>query len=237
MNSGYSQSPHLLKGALVELTEPFLGPVPNVVVFQYNPETLTRELASSAEFAATGGNGAKSSKVATAAPYKPVETFNVTLELDAADDLERPDENPVAVASGVADRIAALEMLLHPLGDEGVVGQALATVAGALGDVVPRSEVPIVLFVWGPGMILPVRLTSFSVEEQAFSPTLYPIRAKVTVGLRVLNPDDLKKFGSQTSASRELAVKAWQFTHGQRELLARANVTNSVESILEMLPF
>jgi hypothetical protein len=232
MASGYSRSPKLLKGALVELSEPFLGPVPNVIVFQYNPETLTRELTPwSADTRARG----PSEEEPTAQPFDPGETFSLTLELDATDALE--ENHPVAVRTGVADRIAALEMLLYPAKDTGsLLGKAFASLGGKV-DVVPRGSVSVVLFVWGPGCIVPVRLTSFSVEEQAFSPTLYPIRAKVTVGLQVLTEDSFKKPGKVLSTSEELAIVAYKYTRGQKEVLARLNLANSVESILGMLPF
>lgn len=114
MPTGYSQSPKLLKGALVELSEPFLGPIPNVIVFQYNPETLTRELMPWAP--PTEAEGTEPPTSGTAQPFDPTETFSLALELDAADALEEPESHPVAVLAGVADRIAALEMLLYQIG-------------------------------------------------------------------------------------------------------------------------
>lgn len=235
MPNGYSRSPKLLKGALVELSEPFLGPVPNIIVFQYNPETLTRELTPWSAEEWSGGRWEE--KDPSAQPFDPGESFTLTLEFDAADDLEDPGNHPVAVVSGVADRIAALEMLLYPMQDKGsVLGEAFASLGGAI-DVVPRGSVSVVLFVWGPGRILPVRLTSFSVEEQAFSPTLYPIRATVSVGMQVLTENHFKKPGKVLSTSEKLAIAAYKFTRGQKEVLARANVANNVEAILGLLPF
>lgn len=231
MPSSYSRSPKLLKGALVELSEPFLGPVPNIIAFQYNPETVTRTLTP---WSAEVGKGGRWGQDPSAQPFDPGETFTLALELDATDALE--EGNAVAVVSGVADRIAALEMLLYPVSDTGsVVGQALQALGG--GAAVPRGHVSVVLFVWGPGRILPVRLTSFSVEEQAFSPTLYPLRAKVTVGLQVLTADALSKPGKTLSTSEQLAVVAYKYTRAQKEVLARLNLANSVDSILGMLPF
>ncbi len=234
MPTGYTRSPKLLKGALVELSEPFLGPVPNIIVFQYNPETLSRTL-NPWKPSVGEGTGADSGAANTAQPFDPGETLTLTLELDATDALEEPESHPVAVVSGVADRIAALEMLLYPTGDS-LLGSVFASLGGAV-DVVPRGSVPVVLLVWGPGRIVPVRLTTFKVEEQAFSPTLYPIRAKVTVGLQVLTEESFKKPGKVLSTSENLAVAAYKFTRGQKEVLARANLADSVESILGMLPF
>ena len=251
MADGYSRSPRLLKGALIEFSSRFIGPIPNIIIFQYNPETLSRSLqpwsppaASDSSSAASGESGSSGSAgsgstsgTATAQPYDPGETFSLSLELDATDALETPEYHPVAVLTGVADRIAALEMLLYP-DKEG------SDLLGAIGDVLsltseddpePRYSVPILLFVWGPGRIVPVRVTSFSVEEQAFSTALYPIRAKVSVGLTVLSPNDLKDHPD--TISKEIAITSYDFTFAQKNLLSTANLANSVESILGMLPF
>jgi hypothetical protein len=82
---------------------------------------------------------------------------------------------------------------------------------------------------------VPVRLTSFSVEEQAYSPLLYPIRAKVTIGLKILTPKDFPQ--CHRKLSEDIAIAAFNFTRKQKEVLAAANMANSVESILGMLPF
>jgi hypothetical protein len=227
----------LLKGALIEFSERFIGPIPNVIVFQYNPSSLTRTLEV---WQPPSGGGPESEASATAQPDDPPESFDLTLELDATDALETPDSHPVAVISGVADRVAALEMLLYPQ-EESLLGGLLGSVTSSLGisggagaAPVPRGTVPVVLFVWGPGRIAPVRLTSFSVEEQAFSPTLYPIRASVTVGLKMLTDDD---FPQSDSLSEQLAIFAYKYTRKQKQALAALNTANSVESILGMLPF
>lgn len=251
MTTGYTRSPKLLKGALVEFSERFIGPVPNIIIFQYNPEALTRSLEvwqPPDEREGERNPGTQAGAPSNAQPGIPPESFTLTLVLDATDDLEAGD--PVAVVTGVADRIAALEMLLYPqegslLGDLlGAVGVSVSVGTGGIGgggaggvetDEVPAGRVPIVLFVWGPGLIVPVRLTSFQVEEQAFSPILYPVRAKVTVGLKVQSEEDLDSYDD--SLAKDLAKTALKFTHKQRQLLAAANVANTVESILGILPF
>src|SRR2546425_9186005 len=242
-------SPKILKGALVQLAEGFIGPVPNIIVFQYNPESLSRTLTPYNPPTDQASDAQKAGSGDTSQPFDPGETFNLALELDATDALEQPDSHPVAVVSGVADRIAALESLLYPTGDKGsLVTGAIASLAGALGTgggagaAAPRPQVAIVLFVWGPGRIVPVRLTSFAVEEQAFSPTLYPVRAKVTLGMQLLGPTffDQRRNASTAktlSVAESLAETAYKYTRAQKDLLARANLANSVESVLGMLPF
>jgi hypothetical protein len=248
MPEGYTRSPTVIKGALVALSAPFLGPVPNVILFQYNPETLARNLSPWALPPEVEGEAAKKPESdGLAQPYDPKETFSLILELDAADALEEPELHPVAFVSGVADRIAALEMLVYPPGDS-LLGEALGGVSSLLSSafggakVEPPKQVPVVLFIWGPGRVVPVRLNDFSVEEQAFSPTLYPLRAKVTVGLTVVTPgafgeaDPSDGNKRKYSTSERIAVWAYNWTRGQKEVLARANLANSVESVIGMLP-
>ena len=242
MAQGYSRSPKLLKGALVEFSERFVGPIPNIIVFQYNSETLSRSLDVWGPPAKKEDD--KAAPASTAQPSDPPETFTLSLELDATDELETGD--PVAALTGVADRIAAMEMLLYPQEDSlfgdlvGSISGSLQAGGGGLGasgsaDAVPRGSVPIVLFVWGPGRIVPVRLTSFSVEEQAFNTLLYPIRAKASIGIKVLTPGDLQ--GHPDGMAKEIAINTFKFTRTQKQLLAAANTANSVDSILGMLPF
>lgn len=258
----YPNSPLLLKGALIYFGAPMLIPVPNIIIFQYNPETMTRtltpwqpparEVTVADNGTATRADLTAQQRYALAQPYDPAETFSVTLELDATDALAEPESHPVAVATGVADRLAAIEMLMYPPGDR-VLGGLLGSVSGsvsvsagglsvgggaAAGTQLQRSDAPIVLFFWGPGRIVPVRITSLSIEEQQYSPLLYPTRAKATVGIKVLDLDDLVAVSGDvaTGAAAELARACYKFTRGQKEVLATANLANGVESILGMLP-
>jgi hypothetical protein len=186
-------------------------------------------------------------------PYDPAESFSLTLELDATDALEEPDTHPVAAATGVADRLAAIEMLLYPPGDpliSGLLGSVTASIsfsagglsigasAGSSAEQLERRDAPIVLFFWGPGRIVPVRITTMSIEEQQFSPLLYPTRARVTLGIRVLDLDDLVQVTGDpaSGATADLARACYKFTIAQKKALATANLANGVESIIGMLP-
>lgn len=243
----YPRSPKLQKGALIEFSERFLGPVPNVIVFQYNPETLSRQL-QGWQPPNSGGNDAGQASI-TAQPEDPTESFTLALQLDAADALEHPDTHPVASLSGVADRIAAMEMLLYPQPTNGgllgslagslsvgaSVGGASMSMGGGATQPAQRPTVPVVLFVWGPGRIVPVRVTSFGVEEVMHNPLLYPIRATANIGLTILKPKDFPP--CDRKLAEQMAIGAYKFTRKQKEILAAANVANSFESILGMLPF
>jgi hypothetical protein len=246
----------LLKGALVSLTEGFLGPVPNVIVFQYNPEKMTRTL-SPATMTISSGAAEKAGVDPTAQPWEPSETFDLTLELDATDQLEFPEEHPVAMLTGVADRIAALEMLLYPSKDQATdlvskaaeaankaaeAAKQAAVAAGKSGssvtppEVVTRGQVPITLLVWGPGRVVPVRITKFTVDEKAFSTSLYPVQATVTIGVQVITAESVDKLGLKESPGIELAKTAYKYTMGQKKGLAAANLYNSAESVIGLLP-
>ncbi len=233
MGNGYSRTPKLLKGALIRFSAATLIPVPNIIVFQYNPELLSRTL--SPWYMPEPTTEDSKAENALAQPFDPKETFSLKLELDATDALEEPEKHPVALVSGVADRISAIEMLLYPTLEKGSLKKAIKSVAAGGGlDVVPRPTIPVVLFFWGPGRIVPVRITSFSVDEKAFSPTLYPIHAEATLGLKVL---DASAFDGDPSAEARMAQACYLYTRAQKEALALANVANSAESIMGMLPF
>lgn len=177
--TGYSGSPQVSKGALIGLDP--LKPVASVVVFQYNPEKVTRAIKPKAGGA---GDGAAGEAMRIAGP--PEETFSLDIEIDAVDQLAVGD--PVAAAMGIAPQLASLEMMLYPASGLVIANEALA--AAGLIEVVP-PEAPLALLVWSPTRVLPVRLTEMSVAEEAYDPLLNPIQAKVTVSLRVLTYDDL----------------------------------------------
>lgn len=176
--TSFPNSPKLLKGALVGV-DPF-NPLASLVVFQYNPEKLTRTLTARA----AGGQANVSEALRLAGP--PEETIRLEVEIDAADQLERTD--PIATSMGLYPTLASLEMLLYPKSTLVVANEVLARVG--IIEVIPQ-EAPLTLFVWGPKRVLPVRLTSFSITEKAFDPGLNPILANVELGLQVLTYQDL----------------------------------------------
>jgi len=189
-DTGLKSSPKFQKGALVQLVEDIVGVVPNVIPFQYNPEKLSHSLTPWNPFEVDQAQ--RGAQAPTVQPFDPKESFNLTLEIDATDDLE--DSKPVANLVGIADRLAALKKLTLP--SQGLIGDLVASAQALAGNASTqsvRSTVPVVLFVWGTGRILPVRITSFSVEETLFAPSLYPIQATVTLGMEVLTPDVFRR--------------------------------------------
>ncbi len=226
MPSAFPRSPRLLKGALVAFQSEFLGPIPNVIVFQYNPEQLSRTLADRAPRSAPRAVGSARAE-AQRVMGPPIETINATVTLDAADQLEEPRLHPHVVAHGLHPALAALELLLYPPSGQVLLNQTLAR-AGEAYISKQGENVPLVLFVWGVSRVVPVRLTSFSVTEDAFDPLLNPIHATVTLGMQVLSYMELK----ETS----IGYYAYLATQVQKEVLARLNLINSAEQVLSMLP-
>ncbi len=204
-------SPRLLKGALVGLDP--MNPVASIIAFQYNPETLTRRL----EARAMGGEGGAQAEV-----YRltgpPKETITLSVELDAADQLEQAD--PRAVTMGIYPALSALEMLLYPKSALVIKNAALAQ-AGNI-EIIP-PEAPLTLFVWGPQRVLPVRVTSFSITEEAFDPALNPTRAKVELSLQVLSTADFEV----THAGYEIFL----VHQVAKEVMASTQVVASAEQI------
>jgi hypothetical protein len=176
--SSFPGSPKVQKGAIIGL-DPF-NPLASVIVFQYNPDTLTRTLTAQT----VGGNAAQGEALRLKGP--PQETITLAVEIDAADQLEKADA--LASTMGVYPTLASLEMLLYPKSALVIANEVLARV-GVI-EIIP-PEAPLTLFIWGIKRIVPVRLTTFSITEEAFDTSLNPIRAKVSLGLRVLNYQDL----------------------------------------------
>lgn len=207
--TGLSSSPRMLRGALVGMD--LFNPLASIIVFQYNPDTLTRRLEPR-----VAGEGDKGEAFRLAGP--PKETITVSIEIDAADQLE--EVNPIAVASGITPTIAALEMLIYPKSALVIANSVMA----ALGivEVLP-AEGPMTLFVYGPTKVLPVRVTGLTITEEAFDPLLNPIRAKVEVTLNVLSYNDLK-----IASPGQALFLVHQIT---KEALAMTNIFASAENI------
>jgi hypothetical protein len=174
-------SPRLLKGGLV-LVDPDSGATQRVIVLQYNPITLTRTLQAQS----VGENADRSQALRLSGP--PVETYKIEAEIDAADQLEFPDQNRTVVEYGIYPQLAALETLVYPESGKLQANHALAN-AGTM-EIIP-IEAPLTLFVWSKRRVVPVRLTEFSITEEAFDPGLNPLRARVSLGFRVLSVNDL----------------------------------------------
>jgi hypothetical protein len=179
--TAFSNSPRLIKGGLV-LLDPSAGTVQRIIAMQYNPDSLTRTLQPQA----VKDSGDRSEALRLTGP--PVETIKVDAEIDATDQLEFPDQNSTATQFGIHPQLAALETIVYPTSDHLILNNGLALV-GTL-EIVPM-ETPLTLFIWSKNRILPVRLTDFSITEEAFDVMLNPIRAKVSLGMRVLTLDDL----------------------------------------------
>ena len=174
-------SPRLVKGGLVQV-DPATGRVLRVIAMQYNPDTLTRTL----QVQASGASGDRSEALRLRGAA--VETVRLEAEIDATDRLAEPGSNPDATTLGIHPQLAALETLVHPSAASLQANEALAA-AGVL-EILPL-EAPLTLFVWSKQRVVPVRVTELSVTEEAFDANLNPIRAKVSLSLRVLSVDDL----------------------------------------------
>jgi hypothetical protein len=181
MPAAFPRTPRVVRGGLVEV-DPLAGTVLRIIPLQYNPDSLSRTL----QVQGIGESGARSEALRLKGPA--VETIKLEAELDAADQLEDPDSNATIVQVGLHSQLAALESLVNPAVAD-LVSQNTLAQSGTL-EIAP-AEAPLTLFVWSAQRILPVRVTEFSITEEAFDPSLNPIRAKVSLGLRVLNVDDL----------------------------------------------
>jgi len=238
-----------LRGALVEYSGDFLGPIPNLVVFQFNPEELARTINIPA---APGAGNAASAKAAAKANEAagvsgpPNESFTVTAKFSAADDLGKGGAvSAIPRIFGIGPQIAALEKMVYPAGPlSGLLGQALdavGSVSVSAGGVsasagtqtstlpTPRQSVPRILFIWGYNRVLPVRISSMSITEQKFDAFLNPVQAEVQIGLDILN---LAKGGSD-----KIGYGALTYSRGVKDAQAILNLAKAIELAADIIPF
>jgi hypothetical protein len=180
--TGFPRSPRILKAGLV-LLDPVLFTVTRIITLQYNPDQLSRTM----QILSAGGDSQDRTE-ALRLRGPAVETFKLEAELDATDQLEFPAANKDAVELGIFPQLSLLESLVSPSSDAIVAADALLR-NGAI-EIAPM-EAPLTLFVWSAQRVVPVRVTEFSVTEEAFDTTLNPIHAKISLSLRVLSVNDL----------------------------------------------
>jgi Contractile injection system tube protein len=174
-------SPRLLKGALVTLNSAG-NTVESTIAFQYNPETLIRKLQARA-VAQSNDAPAEALRLEGA----PKENITLTVKIDATDQLEKAENS--AVQLGIYPQLSALELLLYPTSQQ--ISQANQDTARGVLEITPIVA-PLTLLIWGEKRVLPVRLTGFTITEQAYDINLHPIRAEVALSLDVMTYNDLR---------------------------------------------
>jgi hypothetical protein len=233
-----------LRGAFIQFNDSFPLPVPNLILFQYNPETMTHTWTPAQSGGSNSPGQNPSNPLAVIGP--PEEAFSFDLSMDSYDTIADGNALTAGLAevSGVSPRLAALEMLLFPVaaasgGLVGAVSSAISAIGSALGaaasTAVPAGNLPVVFFIWGPGRIAPVRIESLTITETLYdSLSLVPVHASAQLGLKVLTRPELQYLKGATGT---IARAADTYAMTLREALAIANLANSTESIAGMLPF
>jgi hypothetical protein len=221
----------LLKGALIEYGNDLIGPIPNVVIFQFNPESLNRTFVLPQR--PTGTNERELNQAGDAVGEK----ISLTAHFSALDMLG--EDKALAKAFGIGPQLAALEKLVVPPPEGGgLLGQALDAIGDALGlgggaadgpvQPIPRQSLPRTLFIWGLTRVQPVRVTSMRIAEVEYDNLLNPIRAEVEMEIEVLPIDPF--------SDDVLAIGASQYTQLAKDVQAVANLANTAEQIVELIP-
>lgn len=211
--SSYPRTPYTLKCGIV-LANPLTLQAGRVIVLQYTPDHLSRTLQVQS---VTGESGDRTEPLRLKGP--PIETFRLEAEIDATDQLEFPDTNKSAVEVGLFPQLAALESLITPSSAQ--IEAADAMMLHGTIEIAPM-ESPLALFVWSAQRVVPVRVTEFSVTEEAFDVSLNPTRARVTLALRALTINDFgiehpgaSLYMSYLKNKEALALRAVAGTIGQ----------------------
>ena len=217
-----------MRGALIEYGSDFMGPIPNVVIFQFNPETLTRTVQIPSR--PTSGTARETTQAGEPA----VEKITLKASFSAAD--EFGENKALARLFGVGTRLAALEKMVYPSNDLlGAIGAAIGALTGALGgdtdprQPIPREKYPRILFIWGVYRVLPVVLESMSITEQQYDFLLNPVQAEVSITMAV-NAND--------KCSDDVVAKgAMMYSNMAKDAQAMAKLANTAEQIVELIPF
>lgn len=224
-----------LRGILVEYGANILGPIPNIVVFQFNPEQMTRTI-TIPQPPATASAQPKTETHAAAAP--PSESFEISAHFSAADDLGAGGVvSAIPRLFGVGPQIAALEKMVYPQTTPGgLIGAAIDAIGSALSgpsttppsQPVPRVPLPRILFIWGPSRVLPVTITSMSIAEQKYDILLNPVQAEVKIGMQV---------SSQAPTDDAVGEGAYKYTQMIKDTQATLNLAKVIEFALDIIPF
>jgi hypothetical protein len=149
-------------------------------MLQYNPETLSRSLKPQS----VGEEPDRTEILRLKGP--PVETIKCDVEIDATDQLANSDAT--AVTLGIQPQLAVLELLVYPSSIL-LIANEILSLLGTI-EIIPM-ESALTVFAWSKSRITPVRITDLQITEEAFDPALNPIRAKVSLGMRVLSINDV----------------------------------------------
>lgn len=219
----------LLRGALIEYGTSLIGPIPNIVIFQFNPESLSRTLQIPTR--PTG----PTQRETTQAGEKTFEKITFKAHFSAANMLD--EDKALAKLFGIGPQLAALEKMVLPSSKiAGLIGAAIDAIGDALGDggddapaqPIPREKYPRILFIWGLTRVLPVTIDSMSISELEYDAILNPLRAEVDITLSVINVDDC--------SDDVLAKGALEYSTIAKEAQAIANLANTAEQIVDLIP-
>jgi len=223
--------PFLMRGAMIEYGSDFLGPLPNVVIFQFNPESLTRTIQIPPR---PSGAAARET---TQAGEPSIEKISLKAQFSAADGMGTG--NVLARTMGVGPRLAAFEKMVNPASKlSGLIGAAIDAIGSALGlgggaseprQVIPREKYPRILFIWGPFRVLPVVIESMSITELQYDFLLNPIQADVTIGLAVNVIDNC--------SDDTVGKGALEYSNMAKDAQAMLNLANTIGQIAELIPF
>jgi hypothetical protein len=218
----------MLRGMLIEYGTDLIGPIPNVVIFQFNPESLSRALQVPPR--PSGATQRETSQ----AGEKTFERITFKAHFSAVDMLD--EDKILARVFGIGPQLAALEKMVLPSAKiAGLIGAAIDAIAGVVAPApppaqpIPRETYPRILFIWGPTRVLPVVIESMTIVEQEYDAALNPTRAEVDITLSVIAID--------ACSDDILAKGALEYTTIAKEAMAIANLANAVESAVEMIPF
>jgi len=220
----------MLRGALIEYGAGLVGPIPNVVIFQFNPESLSRTLQIPQR--PTGAT----QRETTQAGEKTFEKISFKAHFSAANmlaDIDKGIVRKIFTCPAQPDPQPALMIGSIPIEWFTAIDAIGDALSGGGGDEpqaqpIPREKFPRTLFIWGITRVLPVTIDSMTISELEYDALLNPLRAEVDLSLTVIAVDDC--------SDDVLAKGALEYTTMAKEAQAIANLANTAEQIVELIP-
>jgi hypothetical protein len=237
MAGDFSNRPKILRGAFVEFG---ISLPPLIVVFQFNPATISRtrsawvhptdtsatqKEAQNADFIGQIRSGGASSLIdfrnGQSITVEP-ETFSFDIRLDATDKLDQGDT--ITEQFGIAPKLSTLELMMLPKSQSLLGGAVNALLGGKPKNFAffqsDKTNPPIILFVWGRKKTIPVNITSMQIREEEFSADLNPTRATVSVSLEAIEGANLP----------------FLYTQAMKEVMSLLNLANIAEVANTIVP-
>ena len=199
-----------LKGAFMNFGAGLLGALPNIVVFQFNPDRVTRTPSAVRPPPRDDGSGKRDSRLQPGSTGRDLQFHSARRCHRSARKQQPPRGRQRDTACPVRARAShGAKKSNRPVRSQ----------RRNKPYQFPPHKLPIVLFFWGPLRIFPVNVTSLSITETEYDPLLNPVRAEVAVNLQMV------------TQGPAIVRGAYKYSQGVKEVMAALNLARGMAAV------